>query len=106
MNLQEIKHICHYMGIQAGKWEENEEIHEQLARESYEYIINKCKQHNFKYTIQGTVIRYKAEEHNENIISVKDIDDINITSENYHQFDGLATDIADQLIEYLATNKI
>lgn len=104
--LQEIMDIRWEFGRLSGKWEENEFIFEEITEEEYKYITSKCKQHNFRYTIKGSLIREVCEEFEEEGLSVQEIEDVECNINNYRQFDALATDIEEQLIEYLKTQLI
>ena len=104
--LDEIMDIRFEFGRLSGKWEENEFIFEDIAEEEFRYITSKCKQHGFKYTIKGSVIRDTVEEFEEETLSVEDIENIRCTISNYRQFDALASDIEGQLITYLTSELI
>lgn len=97
----EIIDITSEIGRQNGRWEENAEILEDIAEESFDYIVNKCDKHHFIYTIRGKIVAQACKEYQEASISVTDIDEKRVTDENYHQFYALAQDITEQLINFL-----
>lgn len=76
-----------------------------LAKNTFVNAINECKEKGFRYTIKGKVIAEQAKTFNEKVISVKDIDDINVTIDNYHQFYGLALDIEKQKEDFIMREK-
>ena len=102
----EIIEIMSEIGRQNGRWEENAEILEDIVTESFDYIVDKCREHHFTYTIKGKVLAKACREHYESTISVTDIEERKITYENYHQFKALTQDIAEQLIDFLKNQLI
>ena len=96
-----IKEIEKEFAYQSGRWAENECIQDEITLEELIYITNKCDELNFEYNIDWKWVKNTAEEYDEELISLEDIINKNVTSENYWQFDFLASDIKTDLIIYL-----
>lgn len=86
---------------ESGRWAENECILDDIAFEEFSYIENECNEIDFKYEIDFKWIKKIADEYNEKLISEKDIINKNINKDNLWQFDFLANDIKEQLINFL-----
>lgn len=99
--LNEILAIEWEFGYQAGRWEQNEHIFEEIAETEFQYITDKCKNLKFKYTIDKEMLQDKAQEYQETMITDTDIKEVKVTYDNYWQFDALADDIKEQLINFL-----
>lgn len=99
--LNKIIEIQNEFSYQSGRWAENEYIQDEIALEEFIYIIKECDKLNFEYNIDWKWIKNTAEKYDEKLISLEDIINKNITSENYWQFDFLASDIKTDLIVYL-----
>ena len=96
-----IKEIEDKFSYQSGRWAENEYIQDEIALEEFEYITEECDKLNFKYNIDWKWIKNTAEEYDEELISLEDIINKNVTFKNYWQFDFLASDIKTDLVIYL-----
>lgn len=103
--LQTICAIEWEFGFQAGKWEENEHIFEQIAESEFNYITSMCDNCNFKYSINdditNEILKKTAEEYEEEVLTIEQIKNVEINEDNYWQFDALASHIKDKLIEHL-----
>lgn len=99
--LSEILVIEWEFGYQAGRWAENEHIFEDIAETEYAYITNKCEELKFKYNIDKEMLQNKAQEWQETMVTDTDIKESRVTYDNYWQFDALANDIKEQLINFL-----
>lgn len=99
--LNEILAIEWEFGFQAGRWGENEYIFEDIAEAEYTYITSKCEELEFKYNIDKEMLQDIAQKWQETMVTDTDIKESRITNENYWQFDALANDIKEQLIDFL-----
>lgn len=99
--LNKIKEIENEFSYQSGRWTENEYIQDEIALEEFKYITEECDKLNFEYNIDWEWVKNTAEEYDEELISLENIINKNVTSENYWQFDFLASDIKTDLIIYL-----
>lgn len=102
----EISSIDFEFGYHSGRWSENEYIQNDIAFDEFIYITNKCDEFNFKYYIDWEWVENTAKEYYEELISFDDIININITEDNFWQFDFLASDIKFQLINHLKSELI
>ena len=89
------------MAYQSGRWSENEYIIDEIANTEFNYITSMCDKEKFSYEIDWNFIEEMADEYCEEKISIKDIIDVNINENNCLQFDALACDIEEQLINHL-----
>ena len=102
VNLYEkILSITSEFGYQSGKWSENEYLQEEISLTEFTYITLQCEKMNFNYTIDWNYMKKTADEYEEKLITTTDIENKIVTENNFIQFDFLACDIKEQLIDFL-----
>lgn len=98
---KKILSITNEFGYQSGRWSENEYLQKEISLTEFTYITHQCKKMNFNYTIDWEYIKKTADEYEEKLITATDIENKIITENNFIQFDFLASDIEEQLIDFL-----
>lgn len=98
---KKILSITSEFGYQSGRWSENEYLQEEISLTEFTYITLQCEKINFNYTIDWDYMKKTADEYEEKLITTTDIENKIITENNFIQFDFLACDIKEQLIDFL-----
>ena len=98
---KKILSITSEFGYQSGKWSENEYLQEEISLTEFTYITLQCEKMNFNYKIDWGYMKETADEYEEKLITATDIENKIVTENNFIQFDFLACDIKEQLIDFL-----
>lgn len=100
--LKKIMQIKFEFGFQAGRWEQNEYLQDDVAREEFAFITDECDKEEFEWKLDWDLLKMWANDYDEKLINLDDVIAGYVDENNYFQFDALACDIEDQLINHLA----